>query len=789
MFKDEKDNIEDFVDYEEKESKEDDTLEEADVDSSVDEEMSEEASEEIPEETLEDSDEESVAHVPDTLKKASKSEKKPKKKKSFKGFKKPNFTKSNSKEDKPDQDENDKKVKPMKLGLGIHSIKTQVLIMLFLAVMTPIIVIAFVIYTNVSNTNQRDVKQSASVFVEQANELINEKISSYMTPLEALTKELDLASTQYGEISNIYREILRSYKASSPYIYEAYVVRQVDNMKISSSGAVSTITDEFDGVEWYEEAWTKPLTVWEPVQEYNRMVYRITRFINTPDEKALFVVEINLAELLKFAENIDVLSEGYAMIASREGLIMYHRDEKLIGRYLPDDVYDKMDIQKEAVNPAEADLERVQETRFLEYQWDAESDGRRILTYTQDLKNDWVIMTTFEITEITDKIIPLITSILIVVLIVLGIAIVVGVTFANRITRPISGLIQSMKKVEDGDLSSNFKTKSKTEVKILGDSFNIMVDQLRKIITDMIHTFETVESFVNTLTMTVEQTTIASNEISKSMISVAEGAESQATNTNQSVQQIDDMDAKILAVNTSALEIKDSSGDAIELNSQGLELVTDLKEISEESLEKSEHVIAEMKTLSGRVSKISDIIKLINDISRQTNLLALNASIEAARAGEHGRGFAVVANEVSKLAEETSSAVKGIGGLLSEILSDADKASKAIDSMQNISKKQNEQVDASTKIFKDISAWIDDIVVKVYNIEKDLQAAVESKDMVANSINIISEVAQDSSAVSEEVSAATEEQLASLEQLDSNTRELNEMVQNMSQNISKQFKL
>ena len=781
MFKDEKGNIEDFVDYEEKESREDDAFEETDDDSSVDEEMLEE--------TLVDSDEESVAHVPDTLKKASKSEKKPKKKKSFKGFKMPNFKKSKDKENMTDQDENGKKVKPLKLGLGIHSIKTQVLIMLFLAVMTPIIVITFVIYSNVSNTNQRDVKQSASVFVEQANELINEKISSFMTPLDALTKELDLASTQYGEISNIYREILRSYKASSPYIYEAYVVRQVDNMKISSSGAVSTITDEFDGVKWYEEAWTKPLTVWEPVQEYNRMVYRITRFINTPDEKALFVVEINIAELLKFAENIDVLSEGYAMIASREGLIMYHRDEKLIGRYLPDDLYDRLDIQKEAVNPAEADMERVQETHFLEYQWDAESDGRRILTYTQDLKNDWVIMTTFEITEITDKIIPLITSIVIVVLIVLGIAIVVGVTFANRITRPIGGLIQSMKKVEAGDLSSNFETKSKTEVKILGDSFNIMVDQLRKIITDMIHTFETVESFVNTLTMTVEQTTIASNEISKSMISVAEGAESQATNTNQSVQQIDDMDAKILAVNTSALEIKDSSGDAIELNSQGLELVTDLKEISEESLEKSEHVIAEMKTLSGRVSKISDIIKLINDISRQTNLLALNASIEAARAGEHGRGFAVVANEVSKLAEETSSAVKGIGGLLSEILSDADKASKAIDSMQNISKKQNEQVDASTKIFKDISVWIDDIVVKVYNIEKDLQAAVESKDMVANSINIISEVAQDSSAVSEEVSAATEEQLASLEQLDSNTRELNEMVQNMSHNISKQFKL
>jgi methyl-accepting chemotaxis protein len=272
------------------------------------------------------------------------------------------------------------------------------------------------------------------------------------------------------------------------------------------------------------------------------------------------------------------------------------------------------------------------------------------------------------------------------------------------------------------------------------------------------------------------------------MVSVAEGAETQAENTNDSVKMIDDMDGKIIAVNNSAIEIKESSGGAIELSAQGMERVNDLKDISELNLEKTQNVNQEMNALTGRVAKISDIISLINDISRQTNLLALNASIEAARAGEHGRGFAVVANEVSKLAEETSQAVHGIGDLLSDILSDADKASKAVDTMQEIASKQNVQVDASMKIFNDISEWISDIVYKVHNIETDLQAAVESKDVVATSINTISDLAQDSSAVSEEVSAATEEQLASLEQLDSNTQELNEMVKRVSKEINEQFR-
>jgi methyl-accepting chemotaxis protein len=218
---------------------------------------------------------------------------------------------------------------------------------------------------------------------------------------------------------------------------------------------------------------------------------------------------------------------------------------------------------------------------------------------------------------------------------VLNFVLLVGfaIVLAVLTTRPIAALSRAAASVEAGDLTARVHLRGGAEVRVLGDTFNAMVERLGGVLLRI--RGEVTESATN-LSAVAEQLAAATLEQTTA-----------ATATSASMEEVARTSATIAdSVDRVAIQ----AGEA----QTNLELAqTDLKASGDRTL-----------ALAGRVNEIEGILELINDIADQTNLLALNAAIEAARAGDAGRGFAVVADEVRRLAERSKAAAAQIAKLV-----------------------------------------------------------------------------------------------------------------------------
>ncbi|MCR6699593.1 methyl-accepting chemotaxis protein, partial [Escherichia coli] len=159
-----------------------------------------------------------------------------------------------------------------------------------------------------------------------------------------------------------------------------------------------------------------------------------------------------------------------------------------------------------------------------------------------------------------------------------------------------------------------------------------------------------------------------SREISEVVEQVADGAVSQADNTQTSVAVLNDningLKRVVDVENQNKVQLEKTIG-KIDKSYESVDATS--KNITR-SIDEFKIVKDKGQELSNKAKDITSIVSIVSEISDQTNLLALNASIEAARAGEAGRGFSVVAEEVRELAEQTKGAVQNINSNLEQFV-------------------------------------------------------------------------------------------------------------------------
>src|SRR5690606_29376449 len=153
-------------------------------------------------------------------------------------------------------------------------------------------------------------------------------------------------------------------------------------------------------------------------------------------------------------------------------------------------------------------------------------------------------------------------------------------------------------------------------------------------------------------------------------------------------------------------------------------------------------------------AKVSDIIKMIDDIAFQTNLLALNASVEAARAGDAGKGFAVVAVEVRRLAQSAASASSEVKALIEQSSNEVDGGSKLV-------AQAAEKLAAMLEAARANTAQMEEIA-------RQSREQASSIEEVNTAVRQMDEMTQHNAALVEETNAAiaqTEEQATALDRI------------------------
>ncbi len=268
----------------------------------------------------------------------------------------------------------------------------------------------------------------------------------------------------------------------------------------------------------------------------------------------------------------------------------------------------------------------------------------------------------------------------------------------------LKGLLRPLSKVEskiteistgEGDLTKEVETTSQDEVGQLAGSFNSFIGQLKSIVKNIKNTSIQTLKIRDELGANTEETASALVQISANVSNMRNHITKLDENIVKSSGSINEIDSNISSLNIQMQDqssmVRQASASVTQMISsvENVSKITRIKsESSEQLLKTSEEGGSQLKATSSifkteivdNVDKIDNMVAVISGIASKTNLLSMNAAIEAAHAGDSGLGFAVVADEIRKLADESTTHVKGIKLSIKSIVEGISKTDKSIES-------------------------------------------------------------------------------------------------------------
>lgn len=669
-----------------------------------------------------------------------------------------------------------------------NSIRGKILLLVLPIIAVGLLVFSAMIYHNMNQAMQKEILTRSIEKTENVNSNITEW-------LQSISMETQLSANNPLVKQNIgNNELLTSmneerWKIAGNTYARTYMsigfIRLADNGQVflcnKDGNKLVSAADE----KWYKEIIeSKQDNVFTAPEKDKdgRLLMTIASLIkdNAGNKVGYAITNINLNAVCSEVQGLRLGDNGYSILVDNDGTYLYNPDSSKI---LNGNIKEESDRSYQLIS------NKILASNAAFTRFELDNGDEMLCISCPVIGTRWFMATIAYESELMEPVSNALTIMMTVSLVLLAIIFAGIVVAVNHITKPLGTMMMVMRRLSEGDFSKQENNiKSNDELGRLAIALDNMRDEVAQVLNKVKYSAENLNSAVEHMSVTTNQSAQVSNQIAMSITDVAESSMKELDAVNSTNEEIDKFKYNV-----------DNMSDVVQNAVEKGRKTSDVAADGGVKLKKAIEQIQRIEAATARSTKVVDslgeqsmeigkIVKTISEIAEQTNLLALNAAIEAARAGEAGRGFAVVADEVRKLAISSQEAAMDISNIITEIQSNTKLAVQEIESGNKEVVAGTKSIESTEEAFGSIISMVQDVSAQLENIAKAVSEMANSGNVIAKNISTVRESSKKNAEEAENVSAASEEQSAAVNGLSAASSKLADLAAELSSNVDK-FKL